>query len=47
MSGQVFDRHLFGLKLLAGNELPALYSDPTYAKSLHHRLSTSQVREEY
>lgn len=44
MSGNVFDRHLLGLKLLVENDLPSFYTDPTYAKSLHHRLSTSQVR---
>ena len=50
ISGQVFDRHLLGLKLVAvenGLEIPELYNDPTYAKSVHFCLSTSQVCIKY
>lgn len=44
--GQAVDRHLLGLKLLAaeaGMETPAIYNDVAYTRSLHFRLSTSQV----
>lgn len=40
------DRHLLGLKLAAqelGVALPALYKDPSYIRSTHMRLSSSQV----
>ena len=46
VEGQVFDRHLLGLRLLAkenGIEMPEMFTDPSYAKSLHFCLSTSQV----
>ncbi|PPQ86322.1 hypothetical protein CVT25_005622 [Psilocybe cyanescens] len=43
--GQGVDRHLFGLKkLLQPSEpLPAIYTDPTFSKSSHWELSTSQL----
>ncbi|XP_039278604.1 carnitine O-acetyltransferase isoform X2 [Nilaparvata lugens] len=44
--GQGVDRHLLGLKLMAqekGIEVPDLYTDPGYVRSLHMRMSTSQV----
>jgi carnitine O-acetyltransferase len=46
ISGQAIDRHLLGLKLIAdenGIETPGLYADVAYSRSLHFRLSTSQV----
>lgn len=44
------DRHLLGLKLIAKEHnmaLPELYSDESYAKSSHMRLSTSNVSSKY
>nr|XP_055055506.1 carnitine O-acetyltransferase isoform X2 [Misgurnus anguillicaudatus] len=44
--GQAIDRHLLGLKLQATEDLPSLpevFVDPSYAASLHYKLSTSQV----
>lgn len=46
ISGQAIDRHLLGLKLQALEEkisVPELFKDPSFAKALHYRLSTSQV----
>ncbi|PPR05370.1 hypothetical protein CVT24_007984 [Panaeolus cyanescens] len=42
---QGVDRHLFGLKRLLkeGEQLPAIYSDPSFSKSSHWELSTSQL----
>lgn len=40
------DRHLLGLKLIAlenNIEIPELYKDPSFTRSTHMRLSTSQV----
>jgi len=47
--GKGCDRHLFGLKKLLspGDEVPALYKDPTYSYSSHWFLSTSQLSSEY
>ncbi|KAH8804728.1 acyltransferase ChoActase/COT/CPT [Xylogone sp. PMI_703] len=47
--GKGVDRHLFGLKKLIqpGEEVPALFQDPTYAYSCHWFLSTSQLSSEY
>ncbi|GAA5933788.1 hypothetical protein JCM1841_002124 [Sporobolomyces salmonicolor] len=47
--GRGVDRHLFGLKKLLkeGEELPALYTDPTFAQSSNWILSTSQLSSEY
>lgn len=47
MQGLGVDRHLLGLKIAAkelGVELPPLFNDPSYARSTHMRISTSQVR---
>ena len=46
ISGQAVDRHLLGLNLQAresGIELPDIFKDPAYNKSMHFNLSTSQV----
>lgn len=46
ISGQAIDRHLLGLKMLALEQqitLPAIFTDKSYSKALHYRLSTSQV----
>ncbi|KAG9046645.1 Carnitine O-acetyltransferase mitochondrial [Tulasnella sp. UAMH 9824] len=47
--GQGVDRHLFGLKkLLKPDEtVPAIYTDPSYSKSNHWELSTSNLSSEY
>uniref|UniRef100_A0A0K3CET4 Nucleolar GTP-binding protein 2 n=2 Tax=Rhodotorula toruloides TaxID=5286 RepID=A0A0K3CET4_RHOTO len=47
--GRGVDRHLFGLKkvLKEGENLPALYQDPTFAQSGNWILSTSQLSSEY
>ncbi|XP_065917320.1 carnitine O-acetyltransferase-like isoform X2 [Dysidea avara] len=47
MSGEAFDRHLLGLKLLVKEELPSLYTDPVYSKAFHFCLSTSQIPSEH
>ena len=47
ISGQAIDRHLLGLKMQAVGEklsIPEIYKDTAYAKALHYKLSTSQVR---
>lgn len=44
--GQGFDRHLFALKHIAqkrGKELPAIYTDPAYAKINYNIISTSTL----
>ncbi|KAJ8983433.1 hypothetical protein NQ317_005898 [Molorchus minor] len=46
VNGFGVDRHLLGLKLLAlenGLQLPDIYKDPSFVRSTHMRLSTSQV----
>lgn len=46
MKGYGIDRHLLGLKIAAkelGVELPPLFNDPSYTRSTHMRISTSQV----
>lgn len=46
ISGQAIDRHLLGLKMLAFEQqitLPQVFTDNSYVKALHYRLSTSQV----
>lgn len=47
--GKGVDRHLFGLKLLLepGQELPAIYKDPTFGYSSSWFLSTSQLNSEH
>lgn len=50
LAGQGVDRHLFALKVIAlqtGLPIHKLYSDPGYTRSLHMRLSTSQVASAY
>lgn len=50
LQGQGVDRHFFALKHAANeNKIPLhpLYSDPGYVRSLHMRLSTSQVASKY
>ncbi|GBC01211.1 hypothetical protein RclHR1_00410038 [Rhizophagus clarus] len=49
VEGRGCDRHLFGLRMsLKPNEnKPAIFTDPTYAKSTHWNLSTSQLSSEY
>lgn len=47
INGDGIDRHLLGLKLMAiemGENVPEIFMDPSYTKSTHFRLSTSQVR---
>lgn len=48
-AGKGVDRHLFGLKSLVepGQDLPALFKDPTYSYSSSWYLSTSQLSSEY
>lgn len=46
ISGQAIDRHLLGLKMQALEQqitLPSIFTDKSYSKALHYRLSTSQV----
>ena len=46
ISGQGIDRHLLGLKLIAtenGIETPGIFKDVAFSRSLHFKLSTSQV----
>jgi carnitine O-acetyltransferase len=47
--GQGVDRHLFGLKRLLkdGESVPEIYSDPSFSKSNHWELSTSQLSSPY
>ena len=47
--GQGVDRHLFGLKrLLKDSEsVPEIYSDPSFSRSNHWELSTSQLSSPY
>lgn len=47
--GRGVDRHLFGLKKLLkqGEEVPAVFTDPTYAYSSHWYISSSQLSSEY
>ncbi|GAA6063739.1 hypothetical protein JCM10212_000778 [Sporobolomyces blumeae] len=47
--GRGVDRHLFGLKKLLkeGEEVPKLYTDPTFSQSNNWILSTSQLSSEY
>ena len=42
----MFDRHLLGLRLIAkesGIETPEIFKEPSYEKTSHFSLSTSQV----
>ncbi|APA08397.1 hypothetical protein sscle_03g031670 [Sclerotinia sclerotiorum 1980 UF-70] len=47
--GKGVDRHLFGLKKLLepGEELPAIFKDPTYSYSSKWFISSSQLSSEY
>ncbi|KAJ2123491.1 Carnitine O-acetyltransferase mitochondrial [Coemansia sp. RSA 720] len=47
--GKGVDRHLLGLRLVlrAGEEKPAIFQDPAYARSCHWNLSTSQLSSEH
>ncbi|QRV92663.1 carnitine O-acetyltransferase [Ceratobasidium sp. AG-Ba] len=47
--GQGVDRHLFGLKRMIreGEPTPSIYTDPSYSRSNHWELSTSQLSSEY
>ncbi|KAG2233710.1 hypothetical protein INT48_007687, partial [Thamnidium elegans] len=49
VNGHGVDRHMFGLKnsLKAGEEKPALFTDPAFAYSSHWFLSTSQLSSEH
>jgi carnitine O-acetyltransferase len=46
---QGVDRHLFGLKMLVkeGEEVPALFKDPIFARSSHWSMSTSNLGSKY
>lgn len=48
-NAQGVDRHLYGLKKLIkeGEETPAIFTDPIFAKSSHWELSTSQLTSKY
>lgn len=48
-NAQGVDRHLYGLKKLIkeGEEVPAMFQDPIFAKSSHWELSTSQLTSKY
>lgn len=49
--GQGVDRHLFGLKKSVradeGEAVPALFTDPAFARSSHWELSTSQLSSKW
>ncbi|KAM8715751.1 hypothetical protein ACLKA7_002747 [Drosophila subpalustris] len=50
LQGLGVDRHLLGLKMMAqenGLPIPEFYSSPGYTKSMHFRVSTSQVATTY
>ncbi|RIA85327.1 acyltransferase ChoActase/COT/CPT [Glomus cerebriforme] len=49
VEGKGCDRHLLGLRmsLEPHEQKPAIFTDPTYAKSSHWNLSTSQLSSEY
>jgi carnitine O-acetyltransferase len=49
VNGKGVDRHFLGLKkCLAQNEpMPAIFTDPLFARSCHWNLSTSQISSEY
>ncbi len=45
-NGEAFDRHFFGLKMIAvesGIDLPEFFMDKTFSHALHFNMSTSQV----
>jgi hypothetical protein len=48
--GQGVDRHLLGLKLAAvenGIQVHPLYKDPSYVRSTHFKITSSQVTFSY
>ena len=50
VQGQGCDRHLLGLRLIAaemGDSPHPFFSHPAYARSVHHRISSSQVSGEF
>ncbi|KAF9346923.1 Carnitine O-acetyltransferase mitochondrial [Mortierella sp. AD094] len=48
VDGQAVDRHLLGLRLIRKPEepVPAMFSDPVFARSCRWRLSTSQISDD-
>ncbi|KAJ3101774.1 Carnitine O-acetyltransferase mitochondrial [Phlyctochytrium planicorne] len=49
VEGRGVDRHLLGLRLLIkpNEQKPSIFTDPTYTKSCHWNLSTSQISSEH
>lgn len=47
--GRGVDRHFFGLKKLLkeGEPMPAIFTEPTFARSAHWKLSTSNLSSEF
>ncbi|KAG0296614.1 Carnitine O-acetyltransferase mitochondrial [Linnemannia gamsii] len=48
VDGQAIDRHLLGLRLIRqpGEEVPAMFQDPVFARTCRWRLSTSQISDD-
>ncbi|KAF9306608.1 Carnitine O-acetyltransferase mitochondrial [Mortierella antarctica] len=48
VDGQAVDRHLLGLRLIRKpeEEVPAMFSDPVFARTCRWRLSTSQISDD-
>ncbi|XP_046845158.1 carnitine O-acetyltransferase-like [Xenia sp. Carnegie-2017] len=49
-NGEAFDRHFFGLKMIAvesGMDLPEFFMDKTFGRSVHFNMSTSQIGSKY
>ncbi|KAF9438342.1 Carnitine O-acetyltransferase mitochondrial [Entomortierella beljakovae] len=48
VDGQAVDRHLLGLRLIRNHDepIPAMFSDPVFARSCRWRLSTSQISDD-
>ncbi|XP_028395002.1 carnitine O-acetyltransferase-like [Dendronephthya gigantea] len=49
-NGEAFDRHFFGLKMIAvesGMDLPEFFMDKTFKHALHFNMSTSQIGSKY
>ncbi|KAF9424673.1 Carnitine O-acetyltransferase mitochondrial [Podila epigama] len=48
VDGQAVDRHLLGLRLIRrpDEEVPAMFSDPVFARACRWRLSTSQISDD-
>ncbi|KAI8838924.1 acyltransferase ChoActase/COT/CPT [Chytridium lagenaria] len=49
VEGRGVDRHLLGLRLVMkpNEQKPAIFTDPTFSKSCHWQLSTSQITSEH